>query len=124
MFIFSKPPVEKKLNFDNIDVDELVKETTPPLEGCRREPFESFGNFYFSSQSEGYHLRADYKNMSELEKWKYIALCNTYWMYFYEWCYKKKHYEEYKVQLKEWAKKNPDFLITLKELEKQEGSNS
>lgn len=62
--------------------------------------------------------------MSELEKWKYIALCNTYWMYFYEWCYKKKHYEEYKVQLKEWAKKNPDFLITLKELEKQEGSNS
>ena len=38
--------------------------------------------------------------------------------------YKLKHYEEYKVQLKEWAKKNPDFLITLEELEKQEGSNS
>lgn len=45
-------------------------------------------------------------------------------MYFYEWLNEKKHYEEYKVQLKEWAKKNPDFLITLEELEKQEGSNS
>ena len=62
--------------------------------------------------------------MDELEKWKYIALCNTYWLYFYEWWYNKKNYQEYKVQLKEWAKKNPDFLITLEELEKQEGSNS
>lgn len=123
MYIFSKPPFEKKLDFDNIDVNELVKEATPPFEGCRREPFESFGKYYFEV-ADGFNLRADYKDMDELEKWKYIALCNTYWMYFYEWCYEKKHYEEYKAQLKEWAKKNPDFLITLKELEKQEGSNS
>lgn len=31
MYVFSKPPVEKKLNFDNIDVNKLVKEATPPL---------------------------------------------------------------------------------------------
>lgn len=124
MYVFDEPPVEKKLDFDNVDVDKLVYEAIAPFEGCGREPFESFGDFYFSNLSEGFNLRTDYKDMSELEKWKYIALCNTYWMYFYEWCYKKKHYEEYKVQLKEWAKKNPDFLITLKELEKQEGSNS
>ena len=123
MYVFSKPPVEKKLDFDNIDVNKLVKEATPPLEGCRREPFESFGNYYFGI-ADGFNLRADYKDMNELEKWKYIALCNTYWMYFYEWLNEKKHYEEYKVQLKEWAKKNPDFLITLEELEKQERSNS
>lgn len=120
MYVFSKPPVEKKLDFDNINVDELVKEAAPPLEGCGREPFESFGDYFFLSQTEGYHLRADYKDMDELEKWKYIALCNTYWLYSYKWYNDKKHYEEYKVQLKEWAKKNPDFLITLEELEKQE----
>lgn len=34
MYVFSKPPVEKKLNFDNIDVNKLVKKATPPLEGC------------------------------------------------------------------------------------------
>ena len=123
MYVFSKPPVEKKLDFDNIDVNKLVKEATPPLEGCGREPFESFGSYHFGI-ADGFNLRADYKDMDELEKWKYIALCNTYWMYFYEWLNEKKHYEEYKIQLKEWAKKNPDFLITLEELEKQERSNS
>lgn len=119
MYVFSKPPVEKKLDFDNINVDELVKEATPPLEGCGREPFESFGSYYFGI-ADGFNLRADYKDMSELEKWKYVALCNTYWMYSYQWWYCRKEYEEYKVQLKEWAKKKPDFLITLEELEKQE----
>lgn len=119
MYVFSKPPVEKKLDFDNIDVNKLVKEATPPLEGCGREPFESFGYYYFGI-ADGFNLRADYKDMDELEKWKYIALCNTYWLYSYQWYNEKKHYEEYKVQLKEWAKKNPDFSITLEELEKQE----
>lgn len=123
MYCFDKPPIERKLDFDNIDIDELVYEATAPFEGYGREPFESFGSYYFGI-ADGFDLRADYKNMSELEKWKYVALCNTYWLYFYEWLDNKKEYKEYKEHLKEWAKKNPDFLITLEELEKQEESNS
>ena len=62
MYVFSKPPVKKKLDFDNIDINKLVKEATPPLEGCGREPFESFGNYYFGI-ADGFNLRADYKDM-------------------------------------------------------------
>lgn len=123
MYIFDKPPIRKNLDFTNIDVDKLVEEATAPLEGCDREPFESFGNYYFGIADE-FVLRADYKEMNEADKWKYIALCNTYWLYFYEWLWDEREYKEYKVQLREWAKKNPDFLLTLAELERQEESNS
>ena len=101
MRIFDKPPVRKKIDFKNIDVDKLVKETTAPLEGCGHEPFEKMGKYFFFSSGEGFNLRADYKEMDEVDKWKFVALCNTYWLYFYEELWDEKEYKEYKVQLKE-----------------------
>ena len=119
MRVFSEPPIEKKVDLDNIELDKMVEETIPPLEGINNSIFEEFGYFYFGI-GDGFKLKKDWKKMDELSKWRYVALCNTCWYYFYQYLTEQYEYKEYKKALKEWNKKNPAFLKTLKHLEEKE----
>lgn len=119
MKVFSEPPIKKKLDLNNIKLDKLVEEAVPPLEGVDNPIFEEFCSFYFGV-CDGFKLRKDWKKRDDLSKWRYVALCNTYWCYFYQQLNEQYEYKEYKKALKEWSKKNPAFLKTLKCLEEKE----
>lgn len=119
MTVFSKPP---KMKLDNEifidDVDKLVLESYPYHE--HQHPlFKKFGT-RTGGYIDAWLYTDDWKNLSDTEKWKYVALCERYWRYFYDYLYHEKEYEEYKTQLKEWSLKNPDFLLTLENLESME----
>lgn len=118
--IFNCPPTQK--SDDEIfidDVDFLVEQTYPLYEG-QHPVFSLFG-----TRTGGFAdiwLRTkNWKELPEVTKWKYVALCERYWHYFYKYVNDEVEYKKYKENLKEWAKKNPDFLITLEYLEQKEG---
>lgn len=119
MIAFNEPPkrpIDSEIFID--DVDKLVKENFPLFEGDH-PLFKKFGyrtgGFY-----DGWVFLNGWEDLSEAEKWKYVALCERYWHTWENYRNNKREYEEYKEALKEWSKKNPAFLNTLSELEKKE----
>lgn len=94
MRYFNKPPVrpnDKDIFID--DVDALVLQMYPEHEG-QHPLFQKFG-----TRTGGicdYWLRTnDWKNLTETEKWKYVALCALYWERQYKYWNECKEYEEF-----------------------------
>lgn len=112
---FSELPTLKKnsIEYKN-DVDKLVQMSEPDLE---QEINSDFFRLF------GYHVdynwiqTKDWKELPEKLKWKYVALCSLNWLEHYKYWLEKEKYHEYKKNLVEWSKKNPEFLETLKYLE-------
>ena len=84
-------PEDKDIFID--DVDKLVLQVYPDYEG-QHPLFKKFG-----TRTGGIcdtWLRTDnWKNLSELEKWKYVALCSLYWEKTYEYWLECKEYNEF-----------------------------
>ncbi len=126
MTVFSEPPKRQNMDFNNLNVNDLVEKSTAPLEcssNNMKSLFDKFGYFYFGI-GDGFVLEDYYKDATELEKWKFIAICSTYWLYFYEYLHDKEEYKQYKKKLLEWAEINPVFKNTynyLLEKEKETG---
>ena len=85
MRFFDHVPTEPKDEDIFIDdVDKLVLQVYPDYEG-QHPLFKKFGT----------RLRTDnWKNLSELEKWKYVALCSLYWEKTYKYWLERKEYNE------------------------------
>lgn len=76
---FQEPPksMYERHIFDKT-IDELVKETHPPIYNKGQYPFfDDFGEQIFGFY-EHWSLKDDWENFSEVKKWKYVALCNKY----------------------------------------------
>ena len=117
--IFKYPPKQKPDNEIFIDnVDFLVEQIYPSYEG-QHPIFPLFGT-RTGGIADIWLRTKNWKDLPDFLKWKYVALCERYWRYFYEYLNEKTEYEKYKESLKEWSKKNPDFLITLEYLERKE----
>lgn len=122
MIVFDSPPREpdeKEIFID--DIDKLVLRCYPNHEG-QHPIFEKFG-FRTGGLCDNWQRTKDWKQLPEIEKWKYVALCSLYWENMYEYWLDKERYEVYKNHLRESAKKKPEFKITLKELEAKETRN-
>lgn len=121
MISFREPP--KKFdgcNYDFGDLNSLVKKSYPGLGAEYYSDFMKKFGYTVSGIYDGWELESDWEKYTNEEKWKYVALCSLYWLEFYKYLNDKNEYEEYKKQLKEWGKKNPEFLETLKQLESKE----
>ncbi len=74
------------------DVDKLVLQVYPDHES-QHPLFKKFG-----TRTGGFvdtWLRTDnWENLSELEKWKYVALCSLYWEKTYKYWLECKEYNE------------------------------
>lgn len=78
---FQEPPksMYERHVFDKT-IDELVKETHPPEYNDGQYPFfEKFGE-HFLGYYEYWSFKDGWESFPEIEKWKYIALCNKYWL--------------------------------------------
>lgn len=121
MRVFSEPPKPEDTDYIfTTDINDLVEECFPNHEG-QHPIFKKFGVRYAGICDSWYYTK-DWKDLPELEKWKYVALCSLYWQKQYENWYEKSQYELYKHQLLEWAEIKPEFLETynrLIEMEKE-----
>ena len=94
MKIFNSPPTPpKEENIFIDDVDKLVMQVYPEHEG-QHPLFKKFGT-RTGGICDIWDRTSNWKNLSELEKWKYVALCSLYWEKMYAYWYEKKEYEEY-----------------------------
>lgn len=119
MTVFSSPPKPRDIDYIFIaDVDDLVRENYPDHEG-QHPLFKKFG-IRSGGICDCWYFHDGWENFSELEKWKYIALCSLYWEKQYQNWLDKRDYELYKLELIEWSKKKPEFLDTYNRLIKME----
>lgn len=123
MIIFDDPPREpdeKEIFID--DVDRLVLRCYPDHEG-QHPIFEKFG-MRTGGMYDTWLYTKDWRQLPEIEKWKYVALCSLYWESMYEYRYNQREYAEYKNHLWEMKEKHPELsteiLKTLKYLQKKE----
>ena len=127
MNIFESPPKKKEINFNNLDLNEIIEQSTPPLGAEFLHPvFKQFGSTLTTSTYDKWVFNDTWKTLSKFIKWKFIALNSLYWLTSYQYSYDKLMYENYKRDLFQWSKINPEFLKTLnllKEKEKEVGSN-
>lgn len=94
MIISSSPPIPPKEEDIFIDdVDKLVIQVYPNHEG-QHALFKKFGA-RTGGICDTWYRTSDWKNLSELEKWKYVALCSLYWEKMYSYWYEKEEYEKY-----------------------------
>lgn len=122
MHYFKQPPIEpKKEDIFIDDVDLLVQNSFPEYEG-QHPLFKKFGT-RTGGIYDTWLYTENWKQLEEIDKWKYVALCALYWEKQYEYWYEQEQYKQYKIKLKEWSNKNPDFLKTLQELEEKEKAN-
>lgn len=64
------------------DVDSLVEQICPP-EQKLDSFFKKFGT-NAGGLSDCWHYSNNWKELSEIEKWKYVALCERYWRIYYQ----------------------------------------
>lgn len=84
-------------------LDKLVQESHPNNE--KDHPiFEKFG-MRTKDELRIWKFNNNWKNFSEIEKWKYIALCAIYWNEFIKWL---KDYNDYDIYL-DYLKEIGDF---------------
>lgn len=120
MIIFSSPP-KRKLDTEIFidDVDFLVEQNFPHDE--KQHPiFPLFGERAYGCWNNSWVPTENWRELPEVLKWKYVALCERYWRCVYEYYNDKTYYEQYKEELKELSKKYPMLLDTLKHLEQLE----
>lgn len=119
MHCFNHPPMKPKDEDILIDdVDLLVQASYPNHEG-QHPLFKKFGT-RTGGICDTWLYTTNWKQLDEIDKWKYVALCALYWEKQYKYWHEQEEYKQYKIQLKEWSVKNPAFLTTLYELEQKE----
>ena len=85
-------PVEKKLDLNKSLLD-LAYEVTPPLEYVNKEFCTKFGYLVDGIGTFWNRDRDAMEFASAVDLWQYIALCNTYWMLWYDYNWHKETYE-------------------------------
>lgn len=99
MRFFTQAPV--KPNDEDIfidDVDKLVLQVYPDYEG-QHPLFKKFG-IRTGGICDTWLRTDDWKDLSETEKWKYVALCSLYWEKTYEYWFECKEYNEFLTYIK------------------------
>lgn len=95
MRIFSKPPEKPKDKFFNMTANEIIeKQVIFPLHEGQHPLFKKFG-VRTGGICDQWLLNENWRQFSEAEKWKYIALCALYWENQYKYWREQKEYEEY-----------------------------
>jgi hypothetical protein len=95
MRIFSKPPKEPKNEFFNMNANEIIeKQIAFPSHEGQHPLFKKFG-VRTGGICDQWLLNENWRQFSETEKWKYIALCALYWKSQYQYWYDRKEYEQY-----------------------------
>lgn len=124
MKIFGSPPKRKQLDYNNIDVNQLVRESNPTdlLFNSKIKIEPKFGNYRCTNCAEGFdfHSYEEIAKIDELDKWKFIALCALQDLYNHKYYLDKIYYEEYKKYLAENGHKCKGLLIHLANLEEEE----
>ena len=110
---YPKRPKEEDIFID--DINTLVEQNFPDYEG-QLPLFKKFGT-RTGGFIDTWVPTKDWKNLPEIEKWKYVAYCALYWEAQYKYWYECDEFKIYKEKVKEWAKGNPQFLTTLKIME-------
>ena len=94
MRFFNKAPARPKEEDIFIDdVDRLVLQTYPEHEG-QHPLFKKFGT-RTGGICDTWSRTNDWKNLTETEKWKYVALCALYWEHQYQYWNECREYEEF-----------------------------
>ena len=85
-----KPPKDEDIFIDDVNV--LVKKSYPDHEG-QHPLFKKFG-----TRTGGFFdtwiYTKDWDQLSETEKWKYVALCALYWEKQYKYWLEKEEYNK------------------------------
>lgn len=116
MLEYPERPKEEEIFLDDIDL--LVEKTVPEHEG-QLPLFEKFGT-RIGGICDRWVYTKDWKELPEIEKWQYVAYCALFWKAQYQYWYYEERFENDKMRVKEWAKKNPEFLKTLEIMEQNE----
>ena len=86
------PPKDEDIFIDDVDV--LVEKSYPNHEG-QHPLFKKFG-----TRTGGFYdtwlYTKDWSQLSETEKWKYVALCALYWKEQYKYWLEKDEYDRSK----------------------------
>ena len=94
MKFFTQAPIkpeDKDIFID--DVDQLVLQVFPDHEG-QHPLFEKFGT-RTGGFCDTWERTKDWKNLTETEKWKYVALCSLYWERQYQYWLDCKEYKDF-----------------------------
>lgn len=87
-----QPPKDEDIFIDDVDV--LVKKSYPDNE--EQHPlFKKFG-VRTGGFIDTWIYTKDWNQLSETEKWKYVALCALYWKKQYEYWLEKEEYDKIK----------------------------
>ena len=113
---YPERPKEEEIFLD--DIDTLVEKVYPSHEG-QMPLFKKFGT-RTGGICDCWLYTKDWKELPEIEKWKYVAYCALYWEAQYEYWFEQERFKNKKIQVKEWAEKNPEFLKTLEVMEASE----
>lgn len=100
MRFFNHAPIKPKDEDIFIDnVDKLVLQVYPEYED-QHPLFKKFGT-RTGGVCDTWLRTNNWKDLSELEKWKYVALCSLYWEKTYEYWLECKEYNEFLTYKKE-----------------------
>lgn len=120
MTVFTYPPKEEKIDYENLNLDSLVLSSTPPLGAETYDTvFKKFGYCVYGV-CEKWVFYDNWKENSDEDKWKFVALCSLTWEKFYKWLNDKEEYKNYKRHLLNESKEDLRFLQTLERLERLE----
>ena len=72
----------------HLNVDDLVKKVYPDYEG-QHPLFEKFGHRYAGIYDDWIYTE-DWEQLSDTEKWQYVALCSLYWKQWYMYWYERE----------------------------------
>ena len=126
MMIFGHPPKKKKLDYNNIDINKLVRESNPYdlLFNSKIKIDPKFGNYRCcsSTYSFDFHNYEEIAKLDELDKWKFVALCALSEAYNYKFLLDQIEYKKYKKYLAENGYKCNGLLVHLKNLEEEENN--
>lgn len=119
MQIFSKAPKHPDENeIFSKTVDELVEESCPDHEG-QHPLFKKFG-VRTGGIYDTWLYTKDWRDLPEIDKWKYVALCALYWEKQYAYQVDEEHFNKYLEHLKEHGfTEQYEYLIQSREEEER-----
>ena len=101
MRVFNKPPKKPTEDFFQWAANDIIiKEDIYPDHEGQHPLFEEFGT-RTGGFCDTWYRKKNWEKLSELKKWKYIALCSLYWKKWYKYWLEQMEYEEYLTYLKE-----------------------
>lgn len=117
MIVFKEPPKEEKVDYENLNLNNLVQNSVPPLGAESYDSvFKKFGYCYYGI-GDGWKFNDNWQENSNEDKWKFVALCSLTWEKFYRWLHEQEEYKNYKRYLLNESKEDSRFLKTLERLE-------